>query len=411
MKKIILNAITLIALVETPSSFSGTGLLFNVSSVDSTLTISTVVPNHTYPAAGIKINTPGYVIASNETPCTPIINGYCLFPVSDTVPKKIILNGPDGLKNISITLCLNGTGELSCQQYQATVSNKIINQHFAYITNRGNNTVSQCSVDSVSGLLSNCATTGNDFNNPVSIKFNSDGSLAYITNDLNTSGTVSKCSVASDTGLLSNCAITGPFFYGPSDIAINPSGSKAYVTSFITSQVYKCDIDPNTDELDNCVTTGSFFAQPTGITLNSQGTFAYVSNVALGSVSLCEIDQMTGLLNSCTEVFQDYQVDPEGVTLNQSGTFLYITNQTDNNVLQCSANPNTGILGICVPTGPLFSGSGAMALNLTGTQAYVPDLNSDSASLCTVDMNTNNLTNCSSSGGTGFDQPSGITIR
>lgn len=51
----------------------------------SRLIIRTTRPNHTYPAAGIKINTPGFFPIG----CTPIPNGYCIFSVSDTVPAQI----------------------------------------------------------------------------------------------------------------------------------------------------------------------------------------------------------------------------------------------------------------------------------------------------------------------------------
>jgi len=45
-----------------------------------TLSIRTVTPNHTYPAAGIKVLTPGYSL----TGCTFLPNGFCQFSVSDT---------------------------------------------------------------------------------------------------------------------------------------------------------------------------------------------------------------------------------------------------------------------------------------------------------------------------------------
>ncbi len=44
------------------------------------LDITTLTPNHTYPNAGIKINTPGF----KPTNCTMNNNGYCLFSVSNT---------------------------------------------------------------------------------------------------------------------------------------------------------------------------------------------------------------------------------------------------------------------------------------------------------------------------------------
>lgn len=51
------------------------------------LNIRTTIPNHVYPAAGIKVNTPGY----SWSGCTPYNNGYCLFSVSNTSPIQIAL--------------------------------------------------------------------------------------------------------------------------------------------------------------------------------------------------------------------------------------------------------------------------------------------------------------------------------
>ena len=53
-----------------------------------TLSIRTVTPNHTYPAAGIKILTSGYTL----TGCTFLSNGYCQFTVSNTGAASIIVS-------------------------------------------------------------------------------------------------------------------------------------------------------------------------------------------------------------------------------------------------------------------------------------------------------------------------------
>lgn len=72
---------------------NGTGSLscqnYSASALD--LHLSTTIPHHTYPAAGIKLNTPGYTPVG----CTPLKNGYCLFSVSDTASTNIgISNNP-----------------------------------------------------------------------------------------------------------------------------------------------------------------------------------------------------------------------------------------------------------------------------------------------------------------------------
>lgn len=49
------------------------------------LNITTTMPERTYPQAGIKLTTPGYLL----TGCTMYKNGYCLFSVSHTTPAII----------------------------------------------------------------------------------------------------------------------------------------------------------------------------------------------------------------------------------------------------------------------------------------------------------------------------------
>lgn len=57
------------------------------------LNINSTIPNHTYPTAGIKVNTTGYVLSG----CTPVANGYCLFSVSDTTAASVSLSPSSSL--------------------------------------------------------------------------------------------------------------------------------------------------------------------------------------------------------------------------------------------------------------------------------------------------------------------------
>ena len=56
-----------------------------------TLRIATTT-QHTYPTAGIKVDTAGYVLANRGTDCRPASNGYCLFAVSATRAVSITLS-------------------------------------------------------------------------------------------------------------------------------------------------------------------------------------------------------------------------------------------------------------------------------------------------------------------------------
>ncbi|USQ15300.1 putative Ig domain-containing protein (plasmid) [Legionella lytica] len=94
--------------------FAGSGLLFNVSAtgtagdVEITLCLNgrgalscqnydvsalslniCAALKHSYPNAGIKVNTPDFKVGNLGMDCVPISNGYCLFPVSNTACRSI----------------------------------------------------------------------------------------------------------------------------------------------------------------------------------------------------------------------------------------------------------------------------------------------------------------------------------
>ena len=93
---------------------------YNVSAL--TLSIITSAPNHVYPLAGIKINTPGYSLGNLGLDCTPSGNGYCLFSVSNKQPATISISGASGysisgtisnLTAIGLVLQNNGGDDLT----------------------------------------------------------------------------------------------------------------------------------------------------------------------------------------------------------------------------------------------------------------------------------------------------------
>lgn len=104
-----------------PTSFAMASSLFTVSVSGTTLTITSTAANHTYPAAGIKINTPSDFSAGSG--CTLQSNGFCTFSVSDTVPAHIVINGSTA--STDVTLCLNGVGALSCQHYSVALTGPV----------------------------------------------------------------------------------------------------------------------------------------------------------------------------------------------------------------------------------------------------------------------------------------------
>lgn len=115
--------VSLLFSLSTQQTMAATGTLFSVSASELNLTIRSLVPNHTYPYAGIKIlNSSQYQIANTTTSCQQVTNeGSCLFSASDTVPHTILLTGHSGV--VELRLCLNGKNMgTSCQTYSLPLS-------------------------------------------------------------------------------------------------------------------------------------------------------------------------------------------------------------------------------------------------------------------------------------------------
>ena len=69
----------------------------------SDLYINTNISNRAYPAAGIKVNQPGYTVAG----CSSIENGYCLFSLSNTDVKLIAISRSNSLVDETMTTSTN----------------------------------------------------------------------------------------------------------------------------------------------------------------------------------------------------------------------------------------------------------------------------------------------------------------
>lgn len=90
----IVNGSEVEATIEVSLCLNGKGpltcQLYQVQ--NQVLTVFTTTPGHTYPAAGIKVITPGFAVSPDDSNCTLISNGYCLFSVSNLAPATIIIN-------------------------------------------------------------------------------------------------------------------------------------------------------------------------------------------------------------------------------------------------------------------------------------------------------------------------------
>lgn len=130
---------------------------YNVSAL--TLSISTTIPNHVYSLTGIKVNTPGYVLANLGLDCTTDNNGYCLFSVSNTQTKtlSLVVNGP-----LSITPSSLPTAILNSAYSQTLTASGGVTP-YSYTISAGSLPIG-LSLDSATGVLSGTPTTANTYN-------------------------------------------------------------------------------------------------------------------------------------------------------------------------------------------------------------------------------------------------------
>jgi hypothetical protein len=184
MKRILKSlAVCCFLLLNYPTAAAG--LFFEVTLSGSTLNIRTTIPNHTYPGAGIKINSAGFSLTNAGSECTMAGNGYCLFSVSNATTKTISITGSSGTLNV--TLCLNGNGPLSCQNFNVVFASF---STVAYVTNAQD--VQSCPINN-DGTFSTCIPS-TPFLNAVGIALNPVSNRVYVGD--NVGDTVYFCSMA-----------------------------------------------------------------------------------------------------------------------------------------------------------------------------------------------------------------------
>lgn len=291
-----------------------------------------------------------------------------------------------------------------------TISSTSTPGQHAYIANQLGNSVSFCQTNPVTGLFSQCAVTATGLTGVEAIGFNPAGTLFYSANLIGNN--ISVCQFNQTTGALSNCVDAGGAgFSQPDGVAFSPDGSIFY-TSNVGNTVTACLVNAITGQLSACTNNSDgTFNGASDIALNAAGTLAYVSNRFGNTVSVCNVNQQT--VGSCNDLSGSLINAPEGITLDASGLHAYIANAGDGKVIVCDVlQDGTGLLANCSATNNSFAGTGNVAFNNINSFAFIPNANPliNQVFVCAV-ATDGSLSSCSSSRGTGFIGPAGITIK
>ena len=300
----------------------------------------------------------------------------------------------------------------------------IASPRFVYATSWNGNKLTLCTVMS-DGTFTSCssipapnASSVNQLSTyPGGIAINPAGTIAYISDYTNG---VLMCNIDSTTGLLSNCTSTGSGYTNATIISLNAAGTYAYIGDYSAGiPIIKCSVTPVTGALSSCTTTTATFSYPTSVVFNSAGTTAYVGNYDVTQISVCSVDLTTGDLSSCTSTpnTPTGMLYTTGVALNSDETILYVTSNNNNSVNQCPIKSD-GTLLSCTSTGTAAGGSGwpglkgpfGVTLNAAKTFAYIANYDSSNVvTMCSVNPSDGSLINCSNTG-SGFTSPLGLTF-
>ena len=426
IKKMIVGGLMLLTMssqlvfanTETKAPPPGPGPLFTASTIGNNLTVNTNIPGVTYQFAGVASLTSGF----NFTGCTLYGNGYCLFPANNTVPKTLVLAG--SAPNPTFKLCLDAAGKTySCER--ATIGSR-----FAYVSNNfnGATTITKCSVNSLTGALSNCVAYANGLGGTGGreLALNPSGTYIYQANNGNTQS-LSYCPISPTDGSVGACqfatAITTENTNNYDGVAINAAGTLLYVANQDSGNVYTCSINQSTGDVPTCVLTGSTANNETSrITLNPAGTFAYISaghgtaiQPGADTIYQCTINPSTGILSGCVNSNATLLNFPVGIQLNSTGTLAYITNHGTNSITTCQVVTGTGRLADCSNTvfTPALNQPAGIQLNSTGTRLYVANENNSAGNevaVCLIAAGTGIVSSCTTPGDTNILDAFGITL-
>ncbi len=265
----------------------------------------------------------------------------------------------------------------------------------AYVTNFGGDvggdTVSQYTIDPVSGALSpkSPASVATGVN-PEGVAVTPDGKSAYVTNYGGDFGadTVSQYTIDPVSGALSpkSPASVAAGSY-PDAVAVTPDGNSAYVINVFDNTVSQYTIDPVSGALSPkspaVVAAGSL---PIGVAVTPDGKSAYVTNLGADTVSQYTIDPVSGALSPKSPASVAAGVNPEGVAVTPDGKSAYVTNYGADTVSQYTIDPVSGALS---PKSPASVAAGsypdAVAVTPDGKSAYVINVLDNTVSQYTID--------------------------
>jgi 6-phosphogluconolactonase (cycloisomerase 2 family) len=260
-------------------------------------------------------------------------------------------------------------------------------------------TVPSGSVISTLPVAATKVAPGSSVNLTVSTGPASTNHFAYVSN--HGDGTLSGYSLNTSTGALTALAsspvtVTGAMMLN--EIRFDPSGKFLYVASTAGTQgIYAFSVSA-TDGTLTAVPGSPFTAGngPQSMAFDASGAYLYVANVAGNSISAYSLNAATGVLTQLTgSPYAITGTNPKPVQLARAGNYLYVADTNTNSVDVFAINPSTGVLTEGVAGSPFATDTGpfSIVVDPAGTVLYTANTGtSGSISGFTINSSTGVLT-------------------
>jgi YVTN family beta-propeller protein len=249
-----------------------------------------------------------------------------------------------------------------------------------YVTNGGDNTVSQYDIDPQNGALTPKTTaTVAAGAGPTGVAVSPDGGSAYVSNAAGflADGTIAQYDIDPRNGALTPKT---PAFanadLGPSAAALTPNGRSAYVANQFGfggvsgNNISQYDVDPAGGQLSPKTPATVFAApRPVAIAVAPDGGSAYTAGLGFGDVSQYDIDPGTGTLSPKAPATVAAGDSPLGVIVTPDGRSVYVTNrsagQASGSIFQYDVTPASGTLSPKMPA-TVSAGVGPVGIAVGG---------------------------------------------
>jgi 6-phosphogluconolactonase (cycloisomerase 2 family) len=245
---------------------------------------------------------------------------------------------------------------------------------FLYMTNPNTNGVAQYAIAADGTLNPLTPATAPTGSIPEGIVVDPSNRYVYVTNQGD--GTVSELTINSSNGTLSPmtpAAVTsGQSNAAMQAIAVNPSGNALYATDITNNDVAQFTIGSNGVLSAMSTATVPAGSLPVGAVVDPSGKYLYVANSGNSSVSQYTINSTTGSLSpmSTPTVPGTAESYPGALTVDTSGRYVYMSNLIGNSISQYLIGPGGALAPMSSPTVEAGVAPGDVVTDPTGQFAY-----------------------------------------